>query len=176
MNQFKIHQIKNKEDQYFAEFWKVYSKSFPLNERRTSGQQIEIFKKTGYQLISYLSGNRIIGFVAFWTSKEFVFIEHFAVTCEVRNKGFGSAILKQFLVRNVNPVILEIEPPVDDLTRKRLRFYESSGLIGNKHLHFQPPYHPGDQYLQLDILTYPHQITADLYKQFSQFQKNTVMS
>ena len=176
MNQFKIHQIKNTEHHYFAEFWKIYSTSFPLNERRTSEQQIVVFKKTEYQVNCYLSENHIIGFIAFWTTKEFVFIEHFAVSSEVRSKGFGRVILKPFLEGKAIPVILEIEPPIDDLTRRRLRFYESSGFIRNKHLHFQPPYHPEDQPLQLDILTYPHQIATDLYLQFSQFQKNIVMT
>jgi hypothetical protein len=175
MNQFEIHQIKSTEDQYFADFWEIYSTSFPLNERRISEQQIAVFKKTGYKVNGYLSGDHLVGFIALWTAKTFKFIEHFAVAPEVRSKGFGHIILKQFIEGEVIPVILEIEPPVDDLTNRRLRFYESAGFIKNKHLHFQPPYHTDDSPLQLNILTFPHQITPDLYLQFSIFQINTVM-
>ena len=170
-----IHQIKNPEDPYFAKFWEIYSTSFPLNERRTFEQQSAVLKKAEYQVNIYLSENQVIGFIAQWTTKEFVFIEHFAVSPEVRGIGFGSAILKPFIEKQAIPILLEIEPPVDDLSRKRLRFYESLGFVSNDHLHFQPPYHPEDQPLRLMILTYPHQTDEEGYRQFSQFQKNTVM-
>ena len=78
MDQLKIHQIKSKEDQYFAEFWKIYSASFPLNERRVSNQQTDVFKKQEYQVDIYLSDNHVIGFIAFWATKDFIYIEHLA--------------------------------------------------------------------------------------------------
>lgn len=171
----KIHQVKKSEDRHFDDFWKIYSASFPLSERRTYEQQIAAFIEKDYQVDAHLSDNHIIGFIAFWTAEEFVFIEHFAIAPEVRGKGLGSAILKPFIAGKQIPVILEIEPPVDDITRRRLRFYESLGFVKNDHNHFQPPYHQGDPPLQLDILSNPRQITADLYLQFSQFQKSTVM-
>ena len=174
-DQLKIHQIRNAEDQHFAEFLKIYSASFPLNERRISNQQSDVFKKQEYQVDLYLLDNHVVGFIAFWATKDFIYIEHLAIAPEVRSKGLGSVILKPFIETKPIPVILEIEPTIDDQTRRRLKFYESLGFIRNDHLHFQPPYHPEDQPLKLEILTYPHLINADLYFQFSQFQKNTVM-
>ena len=175
MEHFKILRIKNTDDQHFAEFWALYSSSFPLNERRLSSQQTDVFKKQEYQVDIYLSDNHVVGFIAFWTTKDFIYIEHLAIAPEVRSKGLGSAILKPFIERETIPVILEIEPTIDDLTHRRLKFYDSLGFIQNEHLHFQPPYHPEDQPLKFEILTYPHQISVDLYSQFSQFQKKTVM-
>ena len=175
MEHFKIHQVKNAKDQHFAEFWDIYSTSFPLNERRVSIQQTDAFKKQEYQVNIYLFDNHVVGFIAFWTTMDFIFIEHLAIAPEVRNMGLGSAILKRFTEREPIPVILEIEPPINDLTRRRIKFYESSGFIQNDHLHFQPPYHPEDQPLHLVILSYLDPISVDLYLQFSQFQKNTVM-
>ena len=176
MDQLKIHQIKSKEDQYFAEFWKIYSASFPLNERRVSNQQTDVFKKQEYQVDIYFSDNHVIGFIAFWTTKDFIYIEHLAISPEVRSKGFGSTILKPFIETKPIPVILEIEPTIDDLTRRRLKFYESLGFVQNEHLHYQPPYHSEDLPLYLVILTYPNKIDEAIYQQFAQYQKNTVMS
>jgi len=175
IDSLKIHRIINAEDQHFAELWEIYSESFPLNERRTFEQQTDIFNRTQYKVDVYLSDNHVVGFIAFWTTKDFIYIEHFAIAPEVRSKGLGSAILKPFITSKEIPVILEIEPPVDDLTRRRLRFYESLGFMKNNHNHFQPPYHQGDLPLQLIILSYPNQFNADLYFQFSKFQKNTVI-
>ena len=171
----KIHRIKSNDDRHFAEFWDIYSISFPLNERRVSNQQTDVFKKQEYQVDIYLSDNHVIGFIAFWTTKDFIYIEHLAIAPEIRSKGLGSAILKPFIEREPFPVILEIEPIINDLTRRRLKFYESLGFVQNEHIHYQPPYHTSDQPLHLVILTYPNQIDEDLYQQFAQFQKNTVM-
>lgn len=176
MEHFKIQRIKSNKDQHFAEFWDIYSTSFPLTERRVSNQQTEVFKKQEYQVDIYLSDNHVVGFIAFWTTTDFIYIEHLAIAPEVRSMGFGSAILKPFIEREPIPVILEIEPIINDLTRRRLKFYESLGFVQNEHLHYQPPYHTSDQPLHLVILTYPNQIDENIYRQFAQFQKNTVMS
>lgn len=175
MNQFKIHQIKSIEDPCFADFWEIYSDSFPLNERRTIKQQESISNKVGYQLNIYLLDKQVIGFIAFWTTNEYVFIEHFAIAPEIRNKGLGSAILKPFVESKTIPIILEIEIPADKQTNNRLWFYETLGFIRNEHIHFQPPYHRGDQPLELIILTYPELIAPALYFRFAQFQKDTVI-
>ena len=176
MDQLIIHQIRNKEDRHFAEFWKIYSTSFPLNERRECNQQSNVFKKKEYQVDIYLSDNHVIGFIAYWATTDFIYIEHLAIAPEVRSKGLGSAILKPFIEKKPIPVILEIEPIIDDLTRRRLKFYESLGFVQYDHPHYQPPYHTSDQPLHLVILTYPNQIDENLYRQFTKFQKNTVMS
>ena len=175
MKQFRIHQIRNKEDAYFADFWEIYSNSFPFNERRTIEQQWLILKNQGYQLDIYFTDLQLVGFIAFWTVKEFIFVEHFAVASDVRNNGLGSAILKPFVKSKTIPVILEIEIPLNEQTQRRLRFYESLGFIKNSHIHYQPPYHIGDETLRLDILTYPEIISDDHYYQFARFQKDTVM-
>lgn len=175
MNQIEIHEIKNVDNPYFDEFWKVYSESFPLNERRTIEQQIRICEKPQYRINAYLSENQFIGFIAFWTNDEFVFVEHFAIVPEFRNRKLGSTILKLFVEVLITPVILEIDPPTDELTQRRLRFYELSGFVMNDHSHFQPPYHIGDLPLELVILTYPTLISSSCYQQFAQFQKEIVM-
>lgn len=176
MDQFKIHQINNSEDQYFAELWRIYAESFPLNERRTIEQQIAILNNSGYILISFIIGNLFIGFISFWTADEFIFIEHLAITPEYRNQGKGSAGLKSFIESNTIPVILEIELPVDDTTHGRLRFYESIGFKINHHKHSQPCYHNGDKPVPMKILSYPDIISDKSYKQFARFQKEIVMA
>lgn len=176
MDQFKIHHIKDPDDQHFAEFWRIYAESFPLNERRTKEQQKAIFNKTGYVLISFISGNLFFGFISYWTTKEFVFIEHLATGPEYRNQGKGSAGLKSFIESNTIPVILEIELPLDDASRNRLRFYESGGFKVNHHKHSQPSYHNGDKPVPMKILSYPDVISDKSYKQFARFQKEIVMT
>ena len=80
MNQFKIKQMKDADDPNFIAFWNIYNTSFPLNERRVFNQQTEVFKKQEYQVDAYLSDNQIIGFIAYWTTKDFIFVEHFLLS------------------------------------------------------------------------------------------------
>jgi len=176
MDQLLIHRMINTEDPNFNAFWSIYNESFPLNERRTFNQQIAVFQKPGYQTDLYLSGFHVAGFISFWTMKEFVFIEHFAVAPGFRNKGLGSAILTPFISSMTKLVILEIDPPVDEITFRRLRFYSSVGFLKNDYLHLQPSYRDEEIPIHLTLLTYPCLISKDQYNQFSQFQNEIVMS
>lgn len=175
MDQIKIHQIKDPGDQYFNEFWRLYAESFPLNERRILRQQVAIFNNSAYRLNIYISGNHLIGFISFWMAEKFFFIEHLAIASELRNRGKGKAVLKSFLESDHIPIILEIEPPVDNTTRNRLRFYKSCGFKLNHHTHSQPPYHNEDEPIPMKILTYPAEINDSDYQQFATFQKDIVL-
>ncbi|MDO9257129.1 MAG: GNAT family N-acetyltransferase [Bacteroidales bacterium] len=175
MDQVRIHQIKNPNDQYYAEFWRIYSESFPLNERRISGQQSDIFNKSNYYLNTFIAGNQFVGFISFWTSMEFIFIEHLAIAPEFRNQGFGNTIFKSFIENNPIPVILEIEPPVDATSLNRLRFYKSLNFKLNEHNHYQPAYHVEDEPIPMNILSYPTEISDSKYQQFARFQKEIMM-
>lgn len=175
MDQFKIHQIKNPDDKYFSEFWRIYSTSFPLNERREIEHQSTIFNKSGYQINAYISDDQFIGFISYWMTKKFIFIEHFAVAKEYRNQGQGNAVLKSFIECNPILLILEIELPVDTITRRRLRFYESLSFKMNHHNHYQPSYHKGDKPIPMKILSYPALISNLNYRHFARFQKEFVM-
>jgi ribosomal protein S18 acetylase RimI-like enzyme len=175
MDQFKIHQIKNPEDPYYAEFWRTYTESFPLNERRISGQQFNIFNKSDYVLNTYISDHQFVGFISYWTAKQFIFIEHLAIAPEFRNQGLGSIILKNFIESNPILIILEIETPFDDISSSRLRFYESLNFKLNDHNHHQPVYHQGNELVAMKILSYPDEISDLNYHQFARFQREIVM-
>jgi ribosomal protein S18 acetylase RimI-like enzyme len=176
MDPYQVHQIKNQDDKYFDEFWRIYNTSFPHNEKRALDQQTAVFNKPEWQLNVFISDNRLFGFISFWTATEFIFIEHLAIAPEFRNRGLGKTILKPFLENNSKPVILEIELPADTNTRRRLRFYESLGFQKNDHNHCQPPYHSGDKPIPMKILSFPGFISISDYQQFAKFQKEIVMA
>ena len=171
MIEFKIQCLKNPQDFWFKEFWKIYSESFPFNERRDYEQQVVVLNNPGYELDIYFLEDKLSGFISYWKSDEFAFVEHLAISPDFQDQGIGSALLKPFIENQSVPVILEIEPPVDQITTRRLRFYESLGFVTNPHIHFQPPFHVGDNPLPVNILTYPDTISNNLYNRFSQFQK-----
>ena len=174
MSQFKIRQLTSSHNTSFKEFWQIYAESFPLCERRDYEQQVAVLNKPGYELDIYFLEEKLSSFISYWKSDEFIFVEHLAIATEYQGKGLGSSLLKPFIEKQTVPVILEIEPPIDQITTRRLRFYQSLGFVINVHHHFQPPFHVNDNPLHLNILTYPDPINNDLYNQFSQFQKRNM--
>lgn len=73
------------------------------------------------------------------------------------------------------PIVLEIEPPQDDISRRRRAFYERCGFCTTEHAHLQPPYHAGQAELPLVVMSYPRAIDAAEYAAFNRFLRGYVM-
>ena len=60
-------------------------------------------------------------------------------------------------------VILEIDPPKDEVSIRRKQFYERNSFIENPYFHIHPPYHKENQGHELLIMSSPIQITEEIY-------------
>jgi RimJ/RimL family protein N-acetyltransferase len=83
-----------------------------------------------------------------------VYVEHFAIDETARNGGFGAVAMKQFIEQATHPVVLEVELPTDELSRRRIGFYERLGFIPDSHAYQQPPYNKGDSWLPMQLMAY----------------------
>lgn len=72
-------------------------------------------------------------------------------------------------------VILEIDPPVDTVSEKRLHFYKKCGFVKNDFKHIHPPYHRENYGHSLVIMTYPQQITQNEYDCFNKYLEEKIM-
>jgi hypothetical protein len=53
-----------------------------------------------------------------------------------------------------NNMILEVEPPVDDISRKRISFYERHGFRRNKYFNYrQPSYAYGLPEVEMELMS-----------------------
>lgn len=126
----KITRLKSPEDKFYGDFFELYKEAFPDFERRTSVQQAKALASDDFNLEAFEDANgNFAGFIAYWNFPESVFIEHFAVIEKFRACGIGSKILGGFLEKHLKPCIIEIEIPEDEISRRRLRFYENFGFI-----------------------------------------------
>ena len=140
----------------FNDFEKVYEimeNSFPLTEFRPKDEQAELFKNKYYKIIGIKENGIPISFAAIWRFEDFTFIEHLATTPEHRNKGLGAKILQDIISNEGKIVCLEVEPPVCDLTRRRVAFYERNGMFFNSHPYIQPSISAGRNPIPLFIMT-----------------------
>lgn len=94
------------------------------------------------------------GFLTAWDFNDFIYLEHFAIDEAARNGGIGGKALKQFLASCRVPIVLEVEIPTDDLSKRRIGFYERLGFQLDTHLYYQPPYRQGGPTLEMRLMTY----------------------
>ena len=83
---------------------------------------------------------KALGLLTTWEFADFIYIEHFAISPTLRSQGYGSEALKAFIHEQCKPLVLEAEPPTDEMTRRRIRFYERIGLTLYDYPYTQPAY------------------------------------
>lgn len=172
----KITRITSTDDKLFSAVWDIYLTSFPLCEQRTLDHQQTALRSELYHLDCYTEDDKIIGFLGYWDFPDYLYIEHFAINSDFRNGGYGSRILRSLLESTDKPVIIEIDPQIDEISIRRLHFYERLGFKMTPFVHPLHKYQPHDhEDMNLTILTYPEAIPEELYKQYNNHMHTVVM-
>ena len=161
--------LKNISDNYFDIAWELYKEAFPLNERRLFVAQERLMSDSKYHFDILIDNNQLIGFLLWWDLEWFRYIDHFATSKQLRNKGYGKLILEKFIKNNDKPILLEVELPASELNKRRIKFYERIGFKLNKHYYELPDFEGNQQPLELKLMTYPNLISK---KDVEQFVKN----
>ena len=144
----------------FPEIYRIMQASFSDDEYRPYDEQLALFEEPEYR-IYYMPA----GFLAVWEFESFIYIEHFAVDPALRNSGTGSAMLQELVKQYQKPICLEVELPEDELTRRRIGFYERNGFVFNEYPDIQPPISKGKSPVPLRIMTYGSAITQDTFEE-----------
>ncbi len=141
--------------QEFNEVFAIMDEAFPDNEKRTREDQAALLEQNAYRIKTVKSqSGKIMAFLAYWQLDGYCFVEHLAVSKEMRGGGTGGALMKEFLQQS-QPVVLEVEPPDNDIAARRIRFYERLGFHLNSFSYRQPPMRNGNAWLPLFIMSYP---------------------
>ena len=143
----------------FPEIYRIMQASFSDDEYRPYDEQLALFEEPEYR-IYYMPA----GFLAVWEFESFIYIEHFAVDPALRNSGTGSAMLQELVKQYQKPICLEGELPEDELTRRRIGFYERNGFVFNEYPYIQPPISKGKSPVPLRIMTYGEAITRETFE------------
>jgi ribosomal protein S18 acetylase RimI-like enzyme len=167
--------IKNEKDLFFQAFWEIYKSAFPFCERRSLEEQIRIFTNRTYFLDVWTKNETVLGFIGWWNCVELRFVEHYAIHQAYRSQGYGSLFLSEWINQNALPVLLEIEPAIDETSQKRQQFYRKLGFKDNTIKHYQPAYREGEKFLKLWLMSYPHEISTSCYRKFYLKQKMEIM-
>ncbi len=139
------------------EFDKIYELmkiSFPIDEYRPYKKQKDLLNNNKYSIYGLLDAeNQIKVFISLWDFDSFIYIEHFAVNPKYRNEGLGSKILFEISCIFNKMICLEVEPPEDEMTKRRINFYQRNNFYFNDYQYIQPPMDIGKNFIKLYIMT-----------------------
>ena len=167
-----IERITSTTHPLYQKAMELYSISFPAHEQREPCSQKQILAQDAYHFDIICDGGEFIGEILYWEIAGFFYIEHFCILPAMRNKHYGQKILNAY---QSTPLILEIDPPVDEISIRRKGFYERCGFVENPYRHIHPPYHAGNHGHELVIMSSPKMLEADEYSCFNQYLQGTVM-
>ncbi len=170
----KFIRISSKDDYYFKDAMEIYKSSFPIFEQRTLKSQIEVLKNKEYNCSAICENDELIGILFYWKYDKYIYIEHLAISQNLRGKNYGSRLLNEFCKNNKN-TILEIDIPADDVSIKRLNFYSKLGFKMQNFEHIHPPYRKGYEGHTLKVMSFNKDLSDEEYHMFNKFLNETVM-
>lgn len=155
----------------FDKLFHLIEESFPSDEYRIYEEQKELLKNPLYSVYTVYSETRSIkGFISVWEFENLAYVEHFAVNPNYRNAGLGKSMLQE-LRQHLNKMIcLEVEPPEDEMSIRRIKFYERNDFFLNEYPYMQPAMSKGKHPIPLLIMTSGAKIEEPIFEEI----KNTL--
>jgi len=154
-------------EKLFDSVYEIMTQSFPIDEIRSYEGQKALLVRSDYFLKTYVQNRQLLGFCAYYVFDNFLYIEHLACTPLSRGLGIGSKLVQEVLVEaGDRRLILEVEPPVDELTKRRIGFYERLGFTLNPYEHYQAPLNPTTGVVELKIMSSLGALSQDEQKAY----------
>ena len=149
--------FKSRADKGWDEAWALYEISFPDCER---------WNAAGY--------DRAFGDPHFhWKAGDFHYVEHLAVSPRLRGQNMGSKALAAFA--EGRRVILEIDPPEDEISVRRLHFYQRLGFVENPQEYIHPSFRKPFHAHRLLLMSRPGPLTNEEARDFADFVRERVL-
>lgn len=138
----------------FKQVYELMEMSFPKVEFRSFQAQYDLLKHDEYAIYTYSDKEgKVMAFIAVWQLTDFLFIEHIAVHKECRNQGLGAKLISELKENSQSLLCLEVELPEDNMSQRRIGFYERNGFKVNPYPYTQPPLRAGDLSIPMYLLT-----------------------
>ncbi len=159
--------------------WQLYETSFPDYERRSRpAQQAALGDSLAHGDLLIDEEGRLAALCFYWTRADLLYVEFLAVDPAIRGRQLGSRIVNDLLARYPGyTAVLEIEPPEDELTCRRLRFYERLGFRTNDFPYTHPSYRTGAAAHphRLVVMSHGDVLTPDRREEFLALMRDVVL-
>lgn len=170
--------VADVDDPLFTESLDIYRTSFPVYEQRRIQDFPLAFADPGFYYEVFLNETgRVVSILVTWRRQEFVYLEYFAVDASLRGQGAGQRILEELRDAFPHKLILEIDPPEDGISIRRLGFYQRHGFVPNPQFDYMhPPYTDEGDPFPLLLLTHEHLLDEKTYRSFVDFHHRHVVA
>ncbi len=161
-------------DRGWAEAWRIYEEAFPRCERRSEEDTRRALADPTFAAEGVWLGGELVALCFSWIYGPWCYVEYLAVTPDRRNLKAGSRILGELLRRHER-VVLEIEPPEDELTMRRRGFYERMGFSLNGYHYIHPSYSRPFEPHRLMLMSSGGPLTLDEARRTADFVRTHVL-
>jgi Acetyltransferases len=152
-------------EESFDMVYQLFEEAFILAELRPYEKMKELFLKEEFVIYGYNLEGKLAGAILVWEFDECIYLENFAVDSKLRNQGIGAAILKEIQqIYSSHLIVLEVEEPIDELTTRRVHFYQRHQFYLNPFHFIQPALRENVEDVHLMLMSYPHCINEETFK------------
>jgi len=149
-----IRQIRTGDPAYpFVE--QLFVAAFPEDERRDlPAQRYNVDHNPACHCMLAEDEGMPVGFFTYWDFGRYCYGEHFATDPALRNHGYGSKILPAVLAHIGKPLVIEVEMPDNELSIRRIGFYQRNGMhLWKRCDYIQPSYRPNGNALPMLLMS-----------------------
>lgn len=136
-----LTRITQPSDPLLGRLMPLYTEAFPPEERRQAAQLEKLLHTEQAMFFNAVEcEGKLAGLFVYWNFGSFYYLEHLAVFAEMRNKNIGQQIL-DWAKEHLNGVrLLEVEPAEDEMTTRRVNYYQRNGYMILDQSYIQPAY------------------------------------
>lgn len=148
----RIHTTDGEAYRFVEDLW--VDSFVPAERRNIAQQRHHTDHHPRFHLFQLKDAEAPVGMISLWHFGTFRYIEHFAIAPQLRSHGWGARTLQTLQAESATPIVLEVELPTDEMTRKRIAFYERNHFRLDHHPYFQPPYAGQEEGLPLQLMVW----------------------
>lgn len=162
-------------DPAWDEAWELYESAFPYKERRSLDDHLQALTDPLFRADGIWLDGRFVGLIYHWDcGGGRRYVEHLAISPRLRGQNMGSQALSAFAQQTAG-VILEIDPPVDEISIRRLHFYQRLGFVENPQEYLHPSFREPFTTHRLVLMSRPQPLTDAEARQLADFVRETVL-
>lgn len=161
--------MKQITNQQFKQVYQLFEKSFIPAELRPYELLYSLFLKGELKIYIQEQKTDIVGAMIVWELNDYIYLENFAVCENLRGQGIGGTLLEE--LKKIYPhhsIVLEVEEAKDEISQRRIQFYQRHQWIFNPYGYIQPQLRKNVENVYLYLMTYPHAINQQQFIQIKE--------
>jgi len=157
-----VEQLQSCSGSMFRELYEIYAASIAVREQKPEAWICAMVRAPDHWVGVMQDAGHVKGFSILFLppAERFALLEYMAVTPERRNRGLGSALFKQTVVRAMSlPILLEVDSDREasadrELRTRRQQFYRRLGCVRVSELHYILPLPGQGPVPEMDVMLY----------------------